>query len=501
MRPLLDRRTDGFSQGERMKTALARALVHDPANIVLDEPTNGLDVLATRALRESLRWLRTPAGGAKCIVFSTHIMQEVERLCDHVVVVADGRTVASGTRGRAAARRPARPTSKRHSCSWPTADRAPAGREPLGREPGRRRDAADAGFAMPCRRLACAASATVLRKELVDALRDRRTLLTVLLSAVLLGPLVLVALSALVATLEASAEKREVQVAGIEHAPTLVNFLERQTYTVKAAPPDYEAQLRSGRLDRAGARRRAGFRGARWRAAKRPCVEIVTDSANQRAPRRAPARLEQLLGAFGRERSDARAGPARRLARACSSRCAPSTRDLASVQTRAAQFTGMLPFFVMMAVLYGALNAALDTTAGERERGSLEPLLMNPAPRWALVVGKWGAVASVAMLIAALCSLSFIPAQWLLRSDTLAALFQYGLREAALFLLVLLPFAAALSALLMAVAIRCRSFKEAQASAAIVVLVRVAAAAGRAVQPGRARRRGSCGCRRWRRTC
>lgn len=97
MRSLLERRTEGFSQGERMKTALARALVHDPAHIVLDEPTNGLDVLATRALRESLRWLRTPAGGSKCIVFSTHIMQEVERLCDRVVVVAQGRTVAHGT--------------------------------------------------------------------------------------------------------------------------------------------------------------------------------------------------------------------------------------------------------------------------------------------------------------------------------------------------------------------------------------------------------------------
>jgi sodium transport system ATP-binding protein len=97
MTPLLDRRTAGFSQGERMKTALARALVHDPAHIVLDEPTNGLDVLATRALRDTLRWLRTPSGGAKCIVFSTHIMQEVERLCDRVVVVAHGRTVAAGT--------------------------------------------------------------------------------------------------------------------------------------------------------------------------------------------------------------------------------------------------------------------------------------------------------------------------------------------------------------------------------------------------------------------
>lgn len=95
MNPLLDRRTDGFSQGEKMKTALARALVHNPPNIILDEPTNGLDVLATRALREALRRLRDDEG--KCIVFSTHIMQEVERLCDRVVVISHGRTVAEGT--------------------------------------------------------------------------------------------------------------------------------------------------------------------------------------------------------------------------------------------------------------------------------------------------------------------------------------------------------------------------------------------------------------------
>jgi len=93
MRPLLDRRTEGFSQGERMKTALARALVHDPPNIILDEPTNGLDVLATRALRAALRRLRDDEG--KCILLSTHIMQEVERLGDQVVVVAHGRAVAA----------------------------------------------------------------------------------------------------------------------------------------------------------------------------------------------------------------------------------------------------------------------------------------------------------------------------------------------------------------------------------------------------------------------
>jgi sodium transport system ATP-binding protein len=94
---ILDRRTEGFSQGERMKTALARSLVHDPANIVLDEPTNGLDVLATRSLREALRYLCSPEGGSKCIIFSTHIMPEVEQLCENVIVVSNGRSVAQGT--------------------------------------------------------------------------------------------------------------------------------------------------------------------------------------------------------------------------------------------------------------------------------------------------------------------------------------------------------------------------------------------------------------------
>jgi sodium transport system ATP-binding protein len=95
MAELLERRTAGFSQGERMKTALARALVHDPHNIILDEPTNALDVLATRALREVLRRLRDEQG--KCIVFSSHLMPEVQRLCDRVLIMGRGRALAQGT--------------------------------------------------------------------------------------------------------------------------------------------------------------------------------------------------------------------------------------------------------------------------------------------------------------------------------------------------------------------------------------------------------------------
>jgi len=94
MRDIADRRAEGFSQGERLKTALARALIHDPGNVLLDEPTNGLDVMATRALRAFLRGL---AAQGRCVLFSTHVMQEVAALCDRIVIIARGRVVADGT--------------------------------------------------------------------------------------------------------------------------------------------------------------------------------------------------------------------------------------------------------------------------------------------------------------------------------------------------------------------------------------------------------------------
>jgi sodium transport system ATP-binding protein len=94
MRDILDRQTEGFSQGQRTKTAIARALVHDPRNVILDEPTNGLDVMTTRAMRGFLRQLREEG---RCVIFSSHIMQEVAALCDRIVIIAKGTVVAAGT--------------------------------------------------------------------------------------------------------------------------------------------------------------------------------------------------------------------------------------------------------------------------------------------------------------------------------------------------------------------------------------------------------------------
>ena len=91
---IADRRAKGFSQGQRTRVALARALVHDPQNLLLDEPSNGLDVLGTRALRALILRLRD---AGRCVLFSSHVMQEVAALCDEIVIVAHGRVVASGT--------------------------------------------------------------------------------------------------------------------------------------------------------------------------------------------------------------------------------------------------------------------------------------------------------------------------------------------------------------------------------------------------------------------
>ncbi len=299
----------------------------------------------------------------------------------------------------------------------------------------------------------------VFAKELSDALRDRRTLMRLLIPALLMGPLLLTALSGLIASLEERAEKREVMAVGIDAAPTLKNFIERQTYSFKPAPSDYEARLRATTLSEPVLVVPADFE-AKLRAGEAPTVEVVSDSANQRANAGVGA-IKSLLYGFNRERASlnlALRGVSTELLEPVD----VQDRDLASAQARAARLTVIIPMFIIMAVLYGALTAALDSTAGERERGSLEPLLMNPAPHGALVVGKWAAVAL-------LSSLSFVPAQWLLKSDVLQAQFSFGTGEVLAFWLLQIPLAAGLSALLMAMAIRSKTFKEAQAGSTLVI--------------------------------
>ena len=146
-----------------------------------------------------------------------------------------------------------------------------------------------------------AAAWVVFLKELRDALRDRRTLAMVLISSVAIGPLVLVAISQLVAGIEKRAEAREVYAVGTEYAPGLKNFLERQTYTVKTAPPDWEQRLRDSKLGYPVVVVPADFAetAARWEA---PVVELVSSATDQRAQGGSGAVL-RLLRAYNQEQA------------------------------------------------------------------------------------------------------------------------------------------------------------------------------------------------------
>ena len=311
-------------------------------------------------------------------------------------------------------------------------------------------------------------AAIVFAKELKDALRDRRTLMAVFVSSVLMGPLMLVMLSTLVGKYEKRAEAREIMVIGLENAPALRNYIERQTFVVKKAPADWETQLKQSKLGDPVVIVPAGFSDdlAHGRS---PRIELVYSSANTRA-QGGVGPVAQLLQGFGQEQASLRL-IARGVAPSALDVTHIDEHDIADNAARAAQLTNIVPIFVLMSVLYGALHAALDTTAGERERGSLEPLLATPAARAALVIGKWGAVFALGLLIAVLSCFSFLPAQSLLRSESLAALFRFGWGEAAWFIALLAPLAALIAALMMAVAIRCKTVKEAQANMVILTMV------------------------------
>lgn len=309
---------------------------------------------------------------------------------------------------------------------------------------------------------------TVYLKELRDALRDHRTLWVMLGSSVLLAPVMLWALSFWMADQQQHADARVVWVEGMAHAPSLNNFLARQTFRIQVPPIDVESQLQRGQFRDPVLRVPEGFESDLAQG-RQPTLIVLTDSSNARA-QAGLARWDRILNAFTQERATL-ALALRGVSPQALSVIRIQEHDLASALSRVASVSSVLPWIFIMAVLSGAMNAALDTTAGERERGSLEPLLMNPVSPFALAWGKWACVFTLSSAVALLSCLSFLPAQAVFQSEALRSFIQFGPLQALMFVMVLLPLAACVSALLMWVAIRSRSVKEAQASASIVVML------------------------------
>ncbi|NBV88873.1 MAG: ABC transporter permease, partial [Betaproteobacteria bacterium] len=203
----------------------------------------------------------------------------------------------------------------------------------------------------------------VFRKEVIDALRDRRTLIAILISSVAMGPFILLLLSGLISSMERQVESKTVLVSSLTASPRLVNYLQRQNLLVEEAPPDFEQQIRSGTLERPVIEIEEGF-DERLADGLRPKATVLTNSDHKAAVAGAQ-RAERLLHGFERETGLlglAATGVSRDLLQPIE----VDDIDLASRSPVGAQFTSMLPYFILMAVVYGALTAALDTTAGER---------------------------------------------------------------------------------------------------------------------------------------
>ena len=299
---------------------------------------------------------------------------------------------------------------------------------------------------------------TVLAKELRDALRDRRTAIMVLVASVLSGPLTLVLLAQFVSGLEEKAASAKVRMVGAANAPALVNFLQRNDVEIEPAPPDYEKRVREGRLD-AVIVIPDDF-DSRFVEGQEPKVEIVYDDSRTDA---GPAirQAERLLRGFNRE-----TGMLRLVARGVSPELADPVKvehvNTATPRQKGAFLLFVIPMFALLSPLLGGMAVAIDSTAGERERGSLEPLLGNPVPARHIVAGKWLAAWALASAVAMLTLAGFALASSLYAQKKLSAMMAFGLPEWAQFVVLVIPFAAMTSALQMLICTYGRTYREAQ---------------------------------------
>ncbi len=311
-------------------------------------------------------------------------------------------------------------------------------------------------------------TSTVFRKELTDALRDRRTWLIVLVTSILAGPLTLFLLSIFISSVEEDAAKREIYVANGSAAPTLINFLQRAGATVKDAPNDYAEQIKSGRLQNAVIVVPDKFE-RQLAAGETIRLPVMFDETATRAQPATRVTLTAVRG-FARE-----LGVQRLLARGVSPQVMAAVEieelNVASIQARGAQLLFLIPWLALLGSVAGAISVAIDVTAGERERGSLEPLLMNPVAAGAIVLGKWAVVALCSASVVILTLIGFKTAMQFIRSENLSALMQFGFSELALFIVMLLPFAAMIASLNMLAATYGRSYKEAQTYATYLAML------------------------------
>ncbi|KZC23981.1 ABC transporter permease [Rhodanobacter thiooxydans] len=306
-------------------------------------------------------------------------------------------------------------------------------------------------------------------KEVKENLRDRRTLMSAFLTGPLLGPLLFVMLINL--TLNRELDKAEkplsVPVIGAEYAPNLLDALKAGGVVPGAPVADPARTVRQQDADvvlRIGA-----DYGKAWRRGEPVQVELFYDSS-QREANSSVERVSQLVESYARQQ-----GAMRLVARGMSPGTAwplqVARRDQATPQSRAVLMFAMLPYFFVITIFMGGMYLAIDLTAGERERQSLEPLFANPVPRWKILCGKLAAICAFSVASLLITLLAFAVVGQFIPAGKIGMELDLGLRFATYVLLLMLPLVLLLAALQSMVAAFAKSYREAQTYISLLMLV------------------------------
>ncbi len=309
----------------------------------------------------------------------------------------------------------------------------------------------------------------VFVKEIIDNLRDRRTLLTVLVFGPLFGPILYVGMMSIMANKQLANlnEALKLPVQGAQYAPNLVNYLKQHNTKIQKAPADPEEAVKNGSVDLVLVIPKQY--PAAFGAGKPAVVQLVMDQSKD-ASRKNVRRASDLLQNYSREITALKL-----LARGVDPRAltplAVENVDVSTPQSRAVLILGFVPYFFLFAAIIGAFYLAIDVTAGERERGSLEPLLTTAVARSTLISGKLAAVTLFSAVSLELDVLALSWSQGLIPAEKLDIIVNFGWHTALAAFLLTAPFCLLIAALLTVVASFTRSYKEAQTWLSLIFIL------------------------------
>lgn len=312
-------------------------------------------------------------------------------------------------------------------------------------------------------------SLIVFFKEVRENLRDRRTVINTLFTGPLMAPLLFVLLINTMVTreLEKAEKPLTLPVAGAQYAPNLIAALKQHNVEVKSAPADPEKAVRDQDAD-VVLRVTADYAKA-WNKGESAQVELIYDRSRRDA-NSSVQRLRDILDGYNR-----RTGALRLLARGLSPTIlrpiVQADRDQSTPQSRSGILFSMLPYFFILGGFIGGMALAIDTTAGERERQSLEPLLANPVPRWRILAGKLGATTAFAITTVLLSIIAFAAVGKFLPTEKIGMTLTIGLHFIVYTIVAMLPLAALLASLQTLVAAFAKSYREAQTYVSLLMFV------------------------------